>query len=177
MTDLQALALEEATLKALLDEVTDRYKTVRADYQTAIEDAAKVTGAAVSKVIPQLPDGTKVATISSRGSGDSIAEIDDPAAFLKWALANAQTEIKREIVTTVREAYVTKILGQMTAAGTNRIVDADGVITEVPGVSVRPRRSRNHAIRFAKGGREAIINAWRDGTLGIDPVRPREVEA
>lgn len=167
MTDIEHLALQEATLKALADEVDKRYRAVRAELQAAFDKAHETTGATVARVTVKTPDGTKVGTVSARGSGDPIAAVDDRQAFLEWAVKNAPTEITRRIVTEVRPAYESMILDQMTAAGAPRIVDADGVITEVPGVSVRPRRSRNHAMRVTDA--PAIICAWRAGELPMLP--------
>jgi hypothetical protein len=174
-SNLTELAMQEATLKALLDLVKDRYNAVRDDYQTAVETAEQATGGTIGNVIPKLSDGTQVATIFSRGSGDPVAEIEDPKAFLAWAIDNAKTEIQREIVTTVRPAYVEKILDQMTAAGAPVIADVDGVVTTVPGVTVRPRRSKTHSIRFKTGGRDAIVQAWRDGALQIPGIERPEI--
>lgn len=174
--NLQALAQQEAVLKALAKTVNDRLKAVKDDYQVALEQAEKTTGAAVGNVTPTLPDGTKIATIYTNGSGDPEARIDDMTAVIQWAITNAPTEIHREFVTTVREAYLTKILDQMTDAGTNQIADHDGVVHTVPGVSVRPRRAKTHSIRFKPGGEEAVIAEWRRGGIAIPGIERPEIQ-
>lgn len=174
--NLLHLAEQEAVLKALSKTVDDRLKAAKLAYQTALEEAEKTTGAAVGNVVPTLPDGTKIATIYTNGSGDPEARVEDHEAFLQWAITNAPTEIKREFVTTVREAYVSKILDQMTAAGTNQIADNDGVVTTVPGVTVRPRRTKTHSIRFKPGGEAAIIAEWRRGAIAIPGIDRPEIE-
>lgn len=170
------LLQEEAVLKALEDRVKARLKTVKESVQERIDQVKEATGAAPGKMAALLPDGTPVATVYGSGSGEPVAAIDDPDAFLAWAVVNAKTEIVREIVTTVRPSYITKILGEMTAAGTNRIADVDtGEITEVPGVTVKPRRSRTHSIRLKPGAQEAIDKAWQAGTLNVPGITRPEI--
>lgn len=174
--NLPELALQEATLKALADTVEKRLKAARVAYQDALDAAEKATGAAVGNVTPTLADGTKIATVYTRGSGDPIAQVDDDRVFLEWALKHAPTEIHREFVTTVREAYVTKILDEMTNAGTNQIVDHDGVIHTIPGVTVRPRRPKTHSLRFKTGGADAIIDAWRNGAIAVPGIERPQIQ-
>jgi hypothetical protein len=174
--NLQELALREATLKALADTVDKHLKTARIAYQDALAEAEKTTGATVGNVVPTLPDGTPIATVYTRGSGEPEARVDNMAAVVKWAIVNAPTEIKRELVTTVREAYLNKILDEMTNARTNLIVDHNGVVHTIDGVSVKPRRSKTHSVRFKDGGHQAILAAWRQGTVDIPGVSRPELE-
>lgn len=173
--NLPELAQQEALLKALAKTVGDRLKEAKDAYQLALEEAQKTTGAAVGNVVPTLPDGTKIATIYTNGSGDPEARVDDMPALVQWAIVNAPTEIHREFVTTVREAFLKKILDQMTDAGTNQIADPDGVVQTVPGVSVRPRRAKTHSIRFKPGGEAAIIAEWRKGNIAIPGIERPEL--
>jgi hypothetical protein len=171
---LAQLALEEATLKALLDAVGDRYKAVRLEVQaelTKIETTTGMTG----KVSPKLPDGMVLGTITSTGVGDPVAQIDDMPAFVQWAIVNAKTEIIREFVTTVRPAYVEKILTEMTATGAPILGDHDGVVQIVPGISVKPRRTRTHTLRFKAGGRQLIADAWQSGALPLPGLTTPEI--
>src|SRR5688572_12026101 len=117
--------MQEAALKALAKTVDDHLKRTRTAYENALADAEKTTGAKVGNLNLTLPDGTPVATVYTNGSGDPVAQVEDLPALVQWAIVNAPTEIKREFVTTVREAYVNKILDEMTNARTNQIVDHD----------------------------------------------------
>lgn len=157
--DMQQMALEEAALKTLADAVADRMKTVRASMQQQMEK----TGA--SRVDAVLPDGTKVATISST-SPKPTAQVVDPDLFLKWVREHSKANITTRLVTEVRPAYTTALLAEMTAAGTAEVADKEtGVVEEVPGVEIRATRSRGHSVRPVDGGREAIAAAWRTGQL------------
>ncbi|MFI7315193.1 hypothetical protein [Streptomyces hygroscopicus] len=159
MNDMQQLALEEAALKTLADAVTDRLKAVRASMQEAMD----TTGA--SRVDATLPDGTKVATISST-SPKPTAQVTDPDLFLKWVREHSPKNVTTKLVTEVRPAYQTALLAEMTAAGVAEVADKDtGVVEEVPGVEIKATRSRGHSVRPVDGGREAIGAAWRTGQL------------
>lgn len=159
MPDTSALALEEATLKTLMDAIGDRLKAVKAEMQEAL-----VTGG-IGKVDATLPDGTKVATIS-RSDAKPAAVITDDDAFLGWVRANSAHNVTSKVVTEVRPAYRAALLAEMTAAGTAEWVDKDtGVIHDIPGVEVKATRSLTHSVRPVAGGKEAIAEAYRNGQL------------
>ncbi|MGW7688907.1 hypothetical protein ACWGMA_08435 [Streptomyces asiaticus] len=158
--DLQALAIEEAALKSLADAVNDRLKEVKQTMQEALVE----TGA--SRVDANLPDGTKVATIS-RSDAKPAAVVTDPDAFLDWVRKNSPHNVSTRLVTEVRPAYTTALLAEMTAAGAAVVADKEtGVVEDVPGVEIKATRSLTHSVRPTKDGRERIAAAWRDGELG-----------
>lgn len=159
MPDIQALALEEAALKTLVDAVNDRLKEVKATMQEALD------GAGVTKVEAKLPDGTKVATISRTDPKPAAVVIDDKA-FLEFVRRHAPHNITTRLVTEIRPAYVTTLLGEMTGAGVAEVADKEtGVVESVPGVEIRATRAKFHTVRPIDGGRDAIAAAWRDGRL------------
>lgn len=159
MTDMQQLALQEAALKALADEIGEQLKAVKVEMQAAL-DASGAT-----RVTAALPDGTKVATVSMTEPKPTAVVVDD-AAFREFVRATAPGEISVRLVTEVRPAYATAVLADMTAAGVARWVDTGtGEVHDVPGVEVRATRARGHSVRPVDGGREAIAAAWRAGTL------------
>jgi hypothetical protein len=159
MSDLQALAFEEAALKTLADAVMDRLKAVKASMQEALVNDG------ISKVDAKLPDGTKVATIS-RSDAKPAAVITDDDAFLAWVRDNSAHNVTSKVVTEVRPAYRAALLAEMTAAGVAEWVDKDtGVIHDIPGVEIKATRSLTHSVRPTTGGREAIAEAWRTGQL------------
>lgn len=157
--DIAQLALEEAALKALSDTVNDRLKEVK----NAMQEQLTTNG--ISKVTASLPDGTKVATISRSDAKPAAVVVDDDA-FLAFVRTVAPSEISTRLITEVRPAYRTTILAQMTAAGVARIVDTEtGELHDVPGVEVKATRSLTHSVRPSSGGKDAIAEAWRNGSL------------
>lgn len=168
MSNLVELAREEATLKALVDVVTERLKTVRAETQAALNTAEKENG--TRQVAAKLPDGTAVATISLTDPSPE-AKVTDSDAFQAWVMAEFPGEIERRFVAEVRPAFLDKVLSEMTAAGVARLVNKEtGELHDVPGVEVKATRSRNHSLRFKPGGKENVAKAWASGELPIPGV-------
>lgn len=162
---LRELALQEATLKALSKLVEDRLAEVRSQMQSGLNAAEKESG--TRQIAASLPDGTPVATISLTDPQPE-AKVTDAEAFKAWVIAHYPSEIERRFVTEVRAAFVDKLLAEMTAAGTPRVVDTEtGELHEVPGVSVKATRARNHSLRFKPEGREAIAQAWWSGAVEV----------
>jgi hypothetical protein len=176
MSNLRELALEEATLKALADLVTDRLKAVRAETQAALDTAEQETG--TRQVAAVLTDVGAVATISLTDPKPE-AKLTNLDAFQAWVMEAFPGEIERRFVAEVRGAFLSKVLDEMTAAGVARIVDKEtGELHDVPGVEVRATRSRNHSLRFKPGGREGIAAAWQAGSLALPGVTgPAAVES
>jgi hypothetical protein len=174
---LRDLALEEATLKALADHVTDRLKAVRAELQQGLDAAEQESG--TRQIGAQLPDGTPVATLSLTDPKPE-AKVIDPDAFKAWVMREFPGEIERRFVTEIRPAFVEKVLAEMTAAGVARLVNKETgeLHDDVPGVAVKATRSRNHSLRFKPAGREAIASAWQAGALALPGVTaPAAVES
>lgn len=160
---LKEAAAREAYLKTLLDVVNDAYKEARTETQNLLDTEAEKTG--TRQVAVTLPDGPDIATVSL-SAGEGAAKVTDPDKFKAWVLENYGTEIKREFVTSVQPAFEKKLLAEMTAANSTEWADAEtGVIHDVPGVEIAPARSRTHAVRFKKDGRDQVMTAWREGRL------------
>ncbi|MFI6347277.1 hypothetical protein [Streptomyces sp. NPDC050560] len=160
---LKEAAAREAYLKTLHDVVGNAYKAARAETQQLLDDAARDSG--TRQVAVTLPDGPDIATVSL-SSGEAAARVVDDAAFTAWVIATVPGEVERRFVTEVRGAFRTKLLSELTAAGGTEWPDPEtGVIHDVPGVELAPSRSRTHAVRFKKDGRDQVMNAWRDGRL------------
>jgi len=157
--DMKALALREVALKALADQIGGELKKVKAEMQAALEES----GAA--RVDAELADGTKVGSVSAVQPKPAAAVTDD-AAFLAWVRSTAPGEVVSRVVTEVRPAYRAALLAEMTAAGAAEIPDRQtGEIAPVPGVEITAGRATTHSARLAKGGPEAIGEAWRRGEL------------
>lgn len=168
MSNLRELALEEATLKALADVITDRLKTIRSQTQSGLDEAEQQTG--TRQIVAKLPDGTSIATLSLTDPKPE-ARITDAEAFQAWVMEAYPDEIARRFVAEVRPAFAEKVLAEMTAAGVARVVNTEtGEMHDVPGVEVKATRSRNHSLRFKPTGRDAIASAWQAGMLALPGV-------
>jgi hypothetical protein len=165
---LRDAAAREAYLKTLLDVVNDAYKEARAETQSHLDTADAETGTRqVAVTLPAGPDetGVDIATVSLT-SGEAAAKVVDAEAFTAWVRETVPSEIERRFVTEVREAFVKKLLAELTAAGGTEWADPNsGVIHEVLGVEIAPARARTHAVRFKKDGRDQVMRAWREGRL------------
>lgn len=160
---LKDASAREAFLKTLLDVVNDAYEDARAETQRLLDAAAGETG--TRQVAVSLPGGPDIATVSLSG-GEPAARVVDEDAFTAWAIANVPSEIERRFVTEVRPAFSKKVLGEMTAAEVAEWTNPEtGVIHEVPGVELAPGRALTHSVRFKKGGRDRVMEAWREGRL------------
>ncbi len=170
--NLKEAAAEEAVLKALLDRIDTAYKAKRAEVQQLLDEAAKANGQ--RNVAVEMPDGEQVATVNLK-PGSAEAVVDDAGALLAWVIAEFPAEVERKFVTSVRPAFLKKILAELTASdGTEWADPGTGVIHTVPGVRIAPNRGRTHEVRFkgAKGaeGRARIAAAWQSGALALPGV-------
>lgn len=161
--NLKEAAMREAALKTLLDTVKDAYDAARKDTRAALEASAEESG--VRQVAAALPGGPDIATVSL-SSGSAEARVTDDEAFKAWVIEHYATEVERRFVTEVRGAFREKVLGALTAAGGIEWADPEtGVIHEVPGVAIAPARARTHSLRFKTGGKDKVMQAWREGRL------------
>jgi hypothetical protein len=161
--NVSEIAMQAAVLKALLDEISDRVKTAKAQAETAFKETG-TTG-----TIPQLPDGTKIATVSYAGGDSRSARVTDENAFLAWVLAEHPEQM--ELV--IRDTYRKGLLDAAEKAG-QAIDPTTG--QAVPGIIVKPS-TPYVSIRFKPGAREAVAAAWRAGELaGVEIVAPAQIE-
>ena len=156
-------ALEAVVLKALLDEISDRVKAAKARMEAAFTETG-TTG-----TIPQLADGTKIATVTYAGGDSRSARVTDENAFLAWVLSEHPEQM--ELV--IRPAYQKGLLDAAEKAG-QPIDPATG--ESVPGIAVK-NSTPYVSIRFKPGAREAVAAAWRAGELaGVEIVAPAQIE-
>lgn len=162
---LKKLAQDEAALRALIDFANSRLTTLRAEMQTAIKETKESTGMTGS-IAALLPDGEQFASIIPTKGGKAEATVVDEEAFLAWVRKEHPGEIHRYMVTEVRPAYRSKLLGEMTAAKVPQVVDTEtGVVHTVPGVELKPTRKPTHQIKFVEGGQQAALKALVEGHL------------
>lgn len=168
---LKEAATEEAVLKALLDQVDAAYKAKRIEVQKLLDEAAKDHG---QRNVTVEVAGAQVATVNLK-SGSAEAAVTDPEALLAWVMKELPGEVERRFVTTVRPAFLKKLLDELTAANSKEWVDpTTAVIHVVPGVAIVANRGRTHEVRFTGGkagtGREAIAAAWHSRALELPTV-------
>lgn len=161
---IKEAAAREAVLKTLLDAVKTEYDAARATTQTLLEEAAEESG--TQQVIATLPDGPEVATVSL-GSNSVEAKVTDLEQFTAWVITNYGTEIERRFVTQVRDSFTRLLLKQMSTTGTTEWADptTGAIHDEVPGVELVQTCTRTHSVHFKKGGRDRVMEAWREGRL------------
>ena len=160
--NVSEIAMQAAVLKALLDEVSARVKVAKADAEVAFRETG-TTGAGA-----QLPDGTKIATVTYAGGDSKSARVIDENAFLAWVLKEHPEQM--ELV--VRPTFQRGLLDAAEKAG--QPVDPSTGET-VPGVTVK-NTTPYVSIRFKPGAKEAVAAAWRAGELpGVDIVSPAQI--
>lgn len=151
-------ALRAAVLRALADRVREEYDASRVEVDKALRELSDTTGAASVKVT--LGDQV-IATVTLAG-GKPTARVIDEDKFLAWVTENRPTET----IERVRESYRKAVLDK------GGVDPSSGEF--VPGVEVVDG-SPYVSTRFADGGREAVAQAWRTGTLPAS-ARPLAVE-
>lgn len=157
--DMKELALAEAALATLASAIKDQLADVREQMQKQLDESG------ASRIDAKLPDGTKVATVSRTESKPKAVVTDEPT-LRAWVREHAPEEVSTRLVTEIRPAYLTALLSELTSRGTVEAVDkSTGEMVEVPGVEIVTPRATTHSCRTAKGGPEAIAEAWRTGTL------------
>ncbi|MGW3072323.1 hypothetical protein [Kitasatospora sp. NPDC001132] len=159
---LKEIAGRAAVLQALYEEIGAQLKAAKADQAAGLKAAREETGA--TRIEASLPNGTVVAKVALVSPGAAAVVVDE-VAFLEWVRDNRPDQIKREFVTSVREAFVKALLKELTAAGVPQWVDQEtGVVHEVPGVRMQPRASYTR-MTWEKSGPDAVAEAWRAGEL------------
>lgn len=153
--NLRELALREATLTLRLNSTKDELKSVREATQRALEQTNKENG--TRQISVTLRDGTQVGTISLNEDTREAAVIDEEA-LKEWISRNYPGEIQRKLVAEIRPAFLSRLLADVTRAGTVRVADTEtGEIQEIPGVEIRVARRGTHALRFKDNdAREAV---------------------
>lgn len=160
----------KAALTALADAIKAELAEANTDVQHLIEQHAKATGS--TKFDAKLPNGVKVGSVALVG-GEAAAQVVDVDAFTQWVRKEFPTEATPRIEWSIATAFLTKVLGEATAAGRAEYADPEtGVVHELPGVEIRPSRSRSNRLTFSRvskgqplNGRELVAKAYREGAL------------
>jgi hypothetical protein len=143
VSDLKEQARRVAILAALGERITKAAEQARSELR---DDMARLGADAVTA---ELPDGTRVSSVTLAGGSGGRAYVADEAMFARWVVAEHPSEMEY----TVRAAFRKRLLDELSEArGT------------VPGVELsEPRPYLSN--RFKSGGKDAVAEAWRDGSL------------
>lgn len=148
-------ALELACLKA----VKDRLTALDTETKAALMDGDLDPGDRKSAV---LPDGTDVGTVSVAKGRAAKLKVVDERAFLAWVKKNRPTAI----VEAVRSSDQDDLLAKAEESGEL----PDGVDLGDPGAPyVSVRQSKEQA--------EALVAAWRAGTVALPGLVAGQVES
>lgn len=158
-------ALTFALRKTVADLVADEVKAERQRLQDRLLE--RMVDEGVKQTAVTLPDGTPVATLTV--AQPSPRDVVDDAALLAWC-----QEHRPEWVTTVEHPAVeawTEHRVDLDAVKAAKLATVDGqAVTEdgevVEGITRRTPPPSSFAVKYAPGGREAIVGAYHAGQLG-----------
>lgn len=182
---LAAVLRRRQAMRARLDAALALYEDVDREAAKLLDQQYKASRQTKADVT--LDDDTKFATVTRVG-GQAEAQVTDHAAFEAWVRDNypdhydfriipARTEVE------VDRAFVDTVLAAVDAAGVPRYADPEtGEIHDVPGVAIRPTRSRYYRWTFTRpskrqplDGRALVAEALQAGQLDLDA--PLAIEA
>lgn len=161
--------LHLALMKAIADAVSGFMAELREDHLQTLLQHYDDTGS--KSLAVNLPDGTKVATISLP-EGKEFFEVHDEVAFLQWAKENRPELVETVVVPPQPEMTFEKVdpsKAKKFLAGLDHQGDLpfDPKTGEVPeGVTYKPvGRPKSFQVRYEPEGRDRVIDAWQGGEL------------
>lgn len=173
--DLRELAAERAALDLIADRVIEAKKDIAKRMQAALDAAEKSSGQ--DRVTACLPDGTEIANVSLR-KGSFGPVVTDPEAFAVWVRDTLGPEfVETRIVREVRGWKAAELIAAMDALGLGvapagqpmraaQWADPEsGLISDVPGVHIKPTSARTHTRTWKKDGKEKLLAAYLAGDL------------
>ncbi|KUF19569.1 hypothetical protein [Streptomyces silvensis] len=186
-TYLAAVLRRRQAMRARLDQAEALFEDVNREAVSLLDKqyrAARSTKADVT-----LDDDTQFASVTRVG-GEAAADVTDREAFEAWVrdtfpdhfdfrIVPARTEV------VVDQAFTDQVLAAVDATGTSQYADpTSGVIHDVPGVRIVPKRSRYYRWTFSRAnkrerrdGRELVADAVAEGRLDLDAPLPIEAAA
>lgn len=170
LTPFRAALLAFTLRKTIADLVADEVKAERGDVFDRLADLHADTG--TKQVSVKLPNGDPVATLTI--TQPSAKEHVNPAALLAWARENRPDWIET-IEHPAQEAWTEEKVNPAVARKAGLTVLSDGsVVTDdgevVDGLTYTTPAPSSFSVKYADGGRDRVIDAWRAGDLAeVDP--------
>ncbi|WP_432194747.1 hypothetical protein [Streptomyces sp. bgisy027] len=182
---LAAVLRRRQAMRARLDQAEELYEDVNREAAKLLDQQYKATRSVKADVT--LDDGTKFATVTRVG-GEAEAQVTDPEAFAAWVRDHYPEHWDFRIIparteTVVDETFAATVLAAVDAAGVPQWADPEsGELHDVPGVMIKPTRSRYYRWTFTReskrqplDGRALVTNAVKAGALDLDT--PLAIEA
>lgn len=182
---LAAVLQRRQAMRARLDQAEELYEDVNREAAKLLDQQYKATRSVKADVT--LGDDTKFASVTRVG-GEAEAQITDREAFAAWVRDQYPEHWDYRIVparteTVVDQTFASAVLAAANAAGVPQFADPEsGEVHEVPGVMIRPTRSRYYRWTFTRpskrqplDGRALVADAVKAGTLDLDA--PLAIEA
>ncbi|MFJ5999627.1 hypothetical protein [Streptomyces sp. NPDC092370] len=182
---LAAVLRRRQAMRAQLDQAEVLYEDVDREAKKLLDQQYKATRSVKADVT--LDDDTKFASVTRVG-GEAEAQVSDREAFAAWVRDHYPEHWDFRIIparteTVVDETFAATVLAAVDAAGVPQWADPEsGELHEVPGVMIKPTRSRYYRWTFTReskrqplDGRALVTNAVKAGALDLDT--PLAIEA
>jgi hypothetical protein len=182
---LAAVLRRRQAMRAQLDQAEVLYEDVDREAKKLLDQQYKATRSVKADVT--LDDDTKFASVTRVG-GEAEAQITDREAFAAWVRDHYPEHWDFRIIparteTVIDETFAATVLAAVDAAGVPQWADPEsGELHEVPGVMIKPTRSRYYRWTFTReskrqplDGRALVTNAVKAGALDLDT--PLAIEA
>lgn len=184
---LAAVLRRRQAMRAQLDQAEVLYEDVNREAGKLLDQQYKATRSTKADVT--LDDDTKFANVTRVG-GEAEAQVTDHEAFAVWVRDTYPDHWDFRIVparteTVVDQTFAAAVLAAIDAAGAPQYADlATGLVHDVPGVMIKPTRSRYYRWTFTRpskrqplDGRELVTTAVQAGRLDLDAPLAIEAEA
>lgn len=184
---LAAVLRRRQAMRARLDQALAFYEDVDREAARLLDQQYQASKSTKADVTLDDPGETKFATVTRVG-GQAEAQITDDAAFEAWVRDNYPEHhgfriIPARTVVEVDKTFAAAVLASVDAAGKPVYADPEtGEIHDVPGVAIRPTRSRYYRWTFTRAskrqpldGRQLVAEALAAGELDLDA--PLAIEA
>lgn len=158
--NLRELAFQLSAITLIADAAKEAKDRLRREFAEALE----AVGADAAKAVLEGEEIAKVSLIQPKTSAEVLSE----KAFVEWVRANWDYEI----VETVRESFRKHILDAVENVNGKAIYPRTGEVLDFISFN---SRDPYISTRFKDGGREALLGAFRTGSLTPSEVMAEEL--
>ncbi|OII60885.1 hypothetical protein BJP40_08465 [Streptomyces sp. CC53] len=175
---LAAVLRRRQAMRARLDQAEALYEDVNREAAKLLDQQYRATRSTKTDVT--LTDDTKFATVTRVG-GEAEAQVTDREVFAAWVRDHYPDHWDYRIIPARTEAVVDQtftanVLAAVDAAGVPQFADPQsGEVHDVPGVMIKPTRSRYYRWTFTReskrqplDGRTLVVDAIKAGALNLD---------